>query len=118
MRGSTVDIYVGVGQQRKHYCLPKNIMCYYSRYFDRCFNGSFLEGTTQELELPDDPVIFFETLVEYLLNGKINKALLVPRTVQNSRFDHDTYAETCRQFIMYGDNYEFGTMASDIVCQP
>lgn len=35
--GPKVDIYVG--PTKKHYSLPKLLLCHYSTYFDRCFNG-------------------------------------------------------------------------------
>ena len=42
MSGPKVDIYVG--PKSKHYRVPKDILCYYSTYFDRCFNGQVKEA--------------------------------------------------------------------------
>ncbi|KAI9050117.1 hypothetical protein LZ554_006258 [Drepanopeziza brunnea f. sp. 'monogermtubi'] len=41
LSGPKVDIYVG--KNKKHYNLPKELLCYYSPYFDRCFNGESKE---------------------------------------------------------------------------
>jgi hypothetical protein len=65
--GPKVDLYVG--EEKKHYNLPKPLLCHYSDYFDACFNGNFSEAQSQKLELPDDKVQEFEILLEYMLRG-------------------------------------------------
>lgn len=67
--GPQVDVYVG--SAKKHYLLLKLLLCYYSRFFDKCFNGPFIEGQTQKLDLPDDRVGFFEIMLECTLHGKV-----------------------------------------------
>jgi hypothetical protein len=44
--------------------LPKDILCHYSRYFDRCFNGNFEESKEQKLNLPEDKPEWFELLLD------------------------------------------------------
>ncbi len=65
--GPRVDIYVG--PEIKHYSVLKNLLCYYSSYFDRCFNGGFKEAKEQKLALPEDSVEDFEILLHYVLTG-------------------------------------------------
>jgi BTB/POZ domain len=65
--GPKVDVYVG--PDRKHYSLPKLLLCHYSQFFDRCFNGGFAEAISQSLDLPGDRVEDFEILLEYILRG-------------------------------------------------
>jgi hypothetical protein len=63
-----VDIYVG--KEFKHFHLPKDILCYYSTYFDRYFNGRFKEAAEHNLTLPEDRVEYFQHLLDYMiLNG-------------------------------------------------
>lgn len=71
--GPKVDIYVGA--QKKHYNLPKLLLCHYSDFFDVCFNGNFAEAQSQKLELPDDQVEEFELLLEYMLRGGSMKGI-------------------------------------------
>ena len=50
--------------------LPKDILCYYSTYFDRCFHGGFKEAAEQQLTLPEDRIEYFQHLLDYMiLNG-------------------------------------------------
>lgn len=66
--GPKVDIYVG--SESKHFHLPKDILCYYSTYFDRCFNGGFKEAKELKLTLPEDQVEYFQHLLDYMfMNG-------------------------------------------------
>jgi hypothetical protein len=65
--GPKVDIYVGVNS--KHFNLPKDILCYYSSYFERCFNGRFEEGEEQKLTLPEDKLDYFQILLDYMFLG-------------------------------------------------
>jgi len=44
LSGPRVDIYVG--EKKKHYRLPKLMLCHYWPFFDKCFNVHFQEGQT------------------------------------------------------------------------
>ncbi|KAH7360637.1 hypothetical protein BKA65DRAFT_391264, partial [Rhexocercosporidium sp. MPI-PUGE-AT-0058] len=68
-----VDVFVG--KDKKHYRLPKDLLCYHSPYFERCFNGGFKEGKDQKLELLEDSVEDFEILLEYMLHGSFPDAI-------------------------------------------
>lgn len=103
MAGPRVDVYVG--KEKKHYCLPKLLLCYHSAYFDRCFNGGFKEAETQRLELPEDCVVHFENLLEYMLYGKMADSLKLILTVRGFM-----------NFFAYADKY--GLNVGDAVCDP
>lgn len=104
--GPRVDIYVGL--EKKHYRLPKLLLCHFSPFFDKCFNGPFKEAQTQKLELPDDNVDFFELLVEYMLHGKVEdtEILMNPNNDLIADKDH------CIKFIAYVDKYGVGEASS------
>jgi hypothetical protein len=42
------------------------MLCYYSTYFDRCFNGGFREAKEQKLVLPEDRIDYFQLLLDYV----------------------------------------------------
>jgi hypothetical protein len=100
--GPKVDVYVG--PKKKHYNLPKLLLCHYSKYFDRCFNGPFVEGQTQKLELPEDNVEYFEFLLEYMLRGKF------PDTPPVACCDGFTTYRWL-EFLQYADKYDFGDVS-------
>ncbi|KAF4637887.1 hypothetical protein G7Y89_g192 [Cudoniella acicularis] len=106
--GPRVDIYVGAN--KKHYSLPKKLFCYYSTHFYRCFNGDFVEGKIQKLELPKDKIEDFEILVEYMLRGGGGL------TFTTTKVDHAAYNE-CVEFVTYADKYGLGDAAA-VICEP
>ena len=65
--GPKVDLYVG--PTKKHYNLPKLLLCHYSDFFDSCFNSGFYETLSQTLYLPEDRIEEFEILLEFMLRG-------------------------------------------------
>ncbi|CAG8972245.1 hypothetical protein HYALB_00001643 [Hymenoscyphus albidus] len=122
MRGPKVNIDVGIGNDQKRYCFPKNVVCHFSPYLDRYFNGY---GQSQTLALPEDSHVFFITLFEYMLSGKVNKDLLISRILSRPHhghgkvlFDRSSYVDTCRSFLIYTDKFELGNIGSDLLCLP
>ncbi|KAH6681850.1 hypothetical protein B0J14DRAFT_557260 [Halenospora varia] len=105
IKGDSVDIYVG--PQKKHYRLPKDLLRYYSGYFDRCFNGPFIEGQTQKLTLDKDKIEDFEILAEWMLRGDGVK-------FTTSKPGAAGY-EACIEFAKYTDKYELGE-ACEAIC--
>jgi hypothetical protein len=73
MSSPRVDIYVG--PEKKHYSVPKEIICSQSDYFRRCFNGGSKEAEEQKLYLDEDKVEDFEILLEYVLSGQVTTQL-------------------------------------------
>ena len=116
LAGPKVDIFVG--EKKKHYQLPKLLLCYYSKYFDRCFNGGFVEGTTQRLELPEDPVEFFEVMVDFLMLGSVTKkvAQAARKKFNNSQEQNKQGIDgTCFGLIKYADKYGLAEAIAPVV---
>ncbi|PQE06586.1 BTB POZ-like protein [Rutstroemia sp. NJR-2017a BVV2] len=65
------EVKILVGPTKKLFTLPKRLLCTSSTYFDRAFNGHFLESQTQELHLPETPSEIFELVVQFLYTGTI-----------------------------------------------
>lgn len=96
MSGPKVDIYVG--KSKKHYPIPKQLLEHYSPYFDKCFNGSFIEGQTQKLKLPEDSVEDFDVLLDYMVYGNVSEVLDVLKTGKDT-------VRRCMSFFEYADKY-------------
>jgi len=107
MDGPRVDIYVG--PEKKHYRLPKNLLCYFSEYFDRCFNGYFTETQTQKLTLEEDRVDFFEVLLRYMKGGGVICEHAM--TVSEHTTGEAGYME-CWEFIEFADKFFLGDAIS------
>ena len=105
LSGPKVDVYVGT--ERKHYNLPKLLLCHYSKFLDRCFNGPFLEGETQRLSLPKDKVPHFEVLLGYMLYGKVPDPQEFESACGGSVKDHIGFLE-------YADKYDLGVVSAVI----
>jgi hypothetical protein len=103
MSGPRVDIYVGA--QKKHFSLPKKLLCFYSEYFQRCLNSNFVEGRTQKIDLDQDNIEYFNILVEYMSSGFVMcNALHVFR-------DGPAGMQECMNFLDYVDKYGMGDAA-------
>lgn len=103
MSGPRVDIYVG--PQKKHFSLPKKLLCYYSEYFQRCLNSNFIESQTQRIDLDQDNIEYFNILVEYMSTGMVMcNALYVFR-------DGPAGMQECMNFLDYVDKYGMGDAA-------
>ncbi|CAG8950609.1 hypothetical protein HYFRA_00002818 [Hymenoscyphus fraxineus] len=108
IQGPRVDIYVG--NEQEHFSVPKALLCYYSKYFDRCFNGSFQEAQTQKLEIPEEDCVYFKTLLAVMLQGK-------PETDLASELGNDWRLVNpyCRGFLQCADKYNLSFIAADIM---
>lgn len=51
--------------------IPKNLICYQSAFFNAAFNGSFIEGETQEMNLGDVEGDIFAMVVKWMYQGEI-----------------------------------------------
>jgi hypothetical protein len=96
---SSPKVEILLGPKKKIYSVPKDLLCYYSNYFDRCFNGGFMEATHQMLILEEDAIADFELLLDYILTGSIA-----------AHFDQSQSDEAalnkCMTFIEYADKYD------------
>ncbi|PVH71819.1 hypothetical protein DL98DRAFT_89834 [Cadophora sp. DSE1049] len=67
-----VTIHVTGGDYEKQsFQVHKNYICHYSPFFDVAFNGPFVEGQTQELDLTETSPFIFGTFVNWLYTQKI-----------------------------------------------
>jgi hypothetical protein len=67
MNGPMVDIFVG--KKAIHFRLPKDLLCKFSKYFDRCLNGPFIEGQTQRIDLTDVSPDHFRYIADWICRG-------------------------------------------------
>ncbi|TGO61824.1 hypothetical protein BCON_0024g00240 [Botryotinia convoluta] len=58
-----VDIHVGKDEGSGHFQLHKSILCEKVPYFEKTFNGNFVEGATNSATLPEDDPEAFNILV-------------------------------------------------------
>jgi hypothetical protein len=59
-------VTVFVGAKEKKYVLHKMLVCREAPYFDKAFNGSFEEASSQHCSLPHDMPSAFELFVSYI----------------------------------------------------
>lgn len=111
VQGPRVEIFVG--KERKLFTAPKALLCYYSKVFDRCFNGNFKEAQTQKLELPEDNSECFEALLLFMLQGKVTKVLGTKFAIESSEM-----VQRCLEFLQYTDKFNLGSMGADMVYEP
>ncbi|CAG8972243.1 hypothetical protein HYALB_00001641 [Hymenoscyphus albidus] len=107
-QGPRVDIYVG--DEKEHFSAPKNLLCYYSKYFDRYFNGSFQEAQTQRLEVPEEDCVYFKALLAIMLQGKLETDF-----ASELGDDWELVNPYCRNFLQCADKYDLGFIAADIM---
>lgn len=58
-----VDIHVGTDEKLGHFKLHRSILCQNVPYFEKMFNGNFLEGATKSAALSEDDPEDFNILV-------------------------------------------------------
>lgn len=67
----TVNVRKHAGAKIHPFRIHKNYLCHYSPYFEAAFNGRFIEGETQVLELEDTEPRIFGIFVNWLYVQKI-----------------------------------------------
>ncbi|KAH7417256.1 hypothetical protein BKA64DRAFT_636629 [Cadophora sp. MPI-SDFR-AT-0126] len=50
---------------------PKDLLCQNSKFFDRALNGKFKEGIEQTIRLPEDTVMAFQMMLQWIYTGNI-----------------------------------------------
>ncbi|PVH86916.1 hypothetical protein DL98DRAFT_582234 [Cadophora sp. DSE1049] len=113
MSGPRVDVYVG--KDKKHYSLPKDLLCYHSTYFDRCFNGEFKEAKESKLELLEDDVEDFEILLEYLLRGSLQ---LDDIKVKGEAAKLNDMCRRYMELLEYADKYNMHHGIGELLYEP
>ncbi|KAI9649597.1 hypothetical protein NHQ30_002178 [Ciborinia camelliae] len=103
IKGPSVEILVG--SEKKCFELPKKeLLSHYSPVFERCFNGAFIEGQTQKMELPEDTVADFEVLVEYIFHHGFGDELSISKYGKNA-------IERRLSFLEFADKYDLGDIS-------
>jgi len=68
-QGPNVTVYVG--QTKETFQLPKLLLCYYSPYFDRAFNGEFIEAAEQSIHMQETSIEAFQALIQFIYISQI-----------------------------------------------
>lgn len=102
--GPRVDIYIG--SDKEYRSVPKDLLCSYSPFFDRCFNGSFREAHEQKLELPEEKIEDFDIFLEFILRGTI-------AVKPGLRGAEETISQ-CLDFLKFADKYQLGDVSEAI----
>lgn len=105
--GPVVTIYVGKDADQVKYKLSKNLVCYYSDFFDKAFNGDFIEGQEQVLYLTEEKKQTFELFIHWAYTGKLVLSVL-PKPVQGTdgAQSSDVTVETidiCLDLLLFAD---------------
>ncbi|CZR61813.1 uncharacterized protein PAC_11710 [Phialocephala subalpina] len=66
-----VNINVGSGQEKLTFMVQKSLICHYSAFFDAAFNGPFLEGKSQVINMEDVENKIMGLLVDWLYLQRI-----------------------------------------------
>lgn len=64
-------VTVEVGPGKEHFVVHQSLICDKSRYFAKALSGSFQEGITRFVRLPDVSPILFRIFVAWLYHGKL-----------------------------------------------
>lgn len=70
MMGKTV-VKIEVGAEKEVFVVHKDLLCKKAPFFDKMFNGQFLEGHSQSAQLPEDDAITFKLFVAWIYHGII-----------------------------------------------
>lgn len=64
-------VTVHVGEQRHQFLIHKELLCHHSSFFRATFQGSFIEASSGNVELPDDDVEVFKIFESWLYTGSV-----------------------------------------------
>lgn len=110
LSGPTIDIYVGL--ERKHWSLHKNLLCYYSPYFENELQGHEVSQAQREsLELPDDDPKGFVLFVKWLYQGQLDS------TEHLTDGDKYEYAVACHKLYLISAKFaipDLTNLATDL----
>lgn len=59
-------VEVKVGPEEKTFTLHKNVICFYSGYFEKVFNGGFAEAKAKSVILPEEDVQNFKRCISWI----------------------------------------------------
>jgi len=64
-------IQVKVGADQQIFNVHKDLLCYYSSYFERALNGDFKEAIDKSIELDDEDPFIFQAFVSWLYTERL-----------------------------------------------
>jgi hypothetical protein len=67
-----VTVIIGTEDSKQTFIIHKDLICHYSPFFSAAFNGNFIEGTTQTMNLPDIDADIFGLLVHWLYTQQLD----------------------------------------------
>jgi hypothetical protein len=80
---SKPQAFVTILASGQEYIVHKQLITFYSPFFDRAFNGAFLEGQTQTMTLGEEiPVDIFGLFVHWLYTQQLCHTGLEPRSLE------------------------------------
>ncbi|KAJ9643106.1 hypothetical protein H2199_004630 [Coniosporium tulheliwenetii] len=59
-------VTVEVGGEKKPFIVHKDLLCYWSKYFDKALNGPFKEGGKDTIAITDVPPVVFARFLQWL----------------------------------------------------
>ncbi|KAL2064768.1 hypothetical protein VTL71DRAFT_3907 [Oculimacula yallundae] len=68
------EVTILVGPEEVLFNLPKDFLCLNSKFFDRALNGKFKEGVERVIRLPEDTVMAFQMMLQWIYTGNIKLA--------------------------------------------
>jgi hypothetical protein len=88
-----------VGAAKEHYCLHKDLLCFYSDFFRAAFNGFFKEATERKIELAEVETDVFEAFQVWLYTQDLS---------QNDTVSKDIYPDWSLliKLWIFGDKYQ------------
>jgi hypothetical protein len=69
MNSAIVKIYVGT--EKTPWILHENVLCQYSNFFRKAFQGKFLEASKKTMTLEEDDPVVFGHLIEWMYTGHL-----------------------------------------------
>ena len=94
-------VHVIVGPQKQVFFLHKEILCNVSSYFRAALDGSFAEGLTQQIELPEDDVTVFEYFHAWLYSPIGQK--FIPSASEIDPYTTDIDSELLFDLYIFAD---------------
>ncbi|CAG8956827.1 hypothetical protein HYFRA_00011216 [Hymenoscyphus fraxineus] len=67
-----LDLYVGPGDNPKHFKVHKKILCQKVEVFDKMFNGGFLEASESKAHFPEDNPESFAAFIQWVYTDEIH----------------------------------------------
>ncbi|KAK8160278.1 hypothetical protein BC567DRAFT_234854 [Phyllosticta citribraziliensis] len=103
LSGPLIDVYVGTGEEKRHWALHRNVLCYHSEYLasELQTNESTKNKTSNKLELVEDDPKGFELLVKWLYQGKLEDVSSISDA--GKKFE---YAVACHKLYLLCERFD------------